>query len=1161
MPEKEFTVLKRIQRLAAWLVCIGLILAPSQIGAGLGQSVNEAPASLQLVHADERGAVLELATPFYTLQTTKIGPTEIQQITIPGLTQSHERGMPELPTIGKLVAVPPGVLVNLRLVVDQSQILTERYVLPIAPEPAPLTEELQPGTFQEPVPATDASPELRSRGFLPAEPAWIAEEVWLRDQRMLRVVFSPFQYDLATGQLLWHRLMRVELEFVGQNNLSDRVTYNDPIYESIYRQTVFNYESSSSWRSKAPSPLAPLAGGRAAGTETRYRIVVDHPGLYRLTYSDLQAAGLPVDQIDPRNLQLTNQGRDVAILINGEQDGKFNPGDELLFYGEDFQGDVMAAAYASEDDSWRYYYTNNTAWQAQLTPEYFERYTVDNVYWLWVQDTPGLRMPDPISGAPNGTGTVPQVFTDTVRAEQSHRYWSFHFTNQDPWIWDDVPVTSTTTRTYTTTLMGVAPGNYTAQLQGEILSNKYSTGAPDHHTWFTLNDSTQKLSEAYWDGPIRQPFNAQVSQAHLREGTNELHMTANITGSMIADRITFDWFSIEYARLFQAVGDQLTFEYDEAGGLWEYHITDFSSPDFLVFDITDPLNPQPVHYQPRSLYLPLIAQNSSGSALTNSFPVDQPDRKSAAELVFQASHPGRARYLALAAPAIQTPKSTSAYTPPDLYATSNGADYLIIAPSQFVAASQSLADYRAAQGLRSRIVDVQDIYNLFSHGVVHPLAIKSFLAYAYQSWQPPAPAFVLLVGDGHWNFKGYTGATESGANPYIDSPIYMPPYMAWVDPWQGEVDSSSLLAAVAGADILPDISIGRLPVNDISQLQAVINKIIAYESSPGAPWQQRMLFAADNPDQAGNFYNFSDLVISEFTPPDFSMDRIYLGLAPITSGKIAALTITSTLNMTGTLFANYIGHASINRWAAEGMLITNGDPARMNSPVYNHIVTLNNASRLPVLVSMDCLDGYWNYAVEQWTSLAEEMVRASDKGAVAAYSPTGLGVASGHDILHRAFYTAIFEDGLQVLGPAVSASKTALYATGLHYDLIDTFTIFGDPALRLLTTAAPVHAAQTAAWASDAVYNLQITNTDIYTGTPTADIFTLSAQGNSWPVGFSQNNLSLLPGETANLTVTVSLPVSPPPITTDYVAINIASNRLGASIATSTLVTTGTGGP
>ena len=156
--------------------------------------------------------------------------------------------------------------------------------------------------------------------------------------------------------------------------------------------------------------------------------------------------------------------------------------------------------------------------------------------------------------------------------------------------------------------------------------------------------------------------------------------------------------------------------------------------------------------------------------------------------------------------------------------------------------------------------------------------------------------------------------------------------MAWVDPWQGEVDSSSLLATIAGTDIVPDLAIGRLPVNNVSQLQAAIAKTIAYESTPGQPWQKRLLFAADNPDSAGDFDSLSEFVISQSTPPDFSVDRVYLDTFPANQKALAAYTITSTLNLTGTLFMNYIGHASISRWASEGMLVTTGDPALVNLP-------------------------------------------------------------------------------------------------------------------------------------------------------------------------------------------------------------------------------------
>jgi hypothetical protein len=67
----------------------------------------------------------------------------------------------------------------------------------------------------------------------------------------------------------------------------------------------------------------------------------------------------------------------------------------------------------------------------------------------------------------------------------------------------------------------------------------------------------------------------------------------------------------------------------------------------------------------------------------------------------------------------------------------------------------------------------------------------------------------------------------------------------------------------------------------------------------------------------------------------------------------------------------------------------------------------------------------------------------------ASFSPTGLGVSTGHDLLERGLLTAVFKQGVSRLGLAALAGKAALYASGQNYDLIDTFTMFGDPALHL----------------------------------------------------------------------------------------------------------------
>jgi hypothetical protein len=81
--------------------------------------------------------------------------------------------------------------------------------------------------------------------------------------------------------------------------------------------------------------------------------------------------------------------------------------------------------------------------------------------------------------------------------------------------------------------------------------------------------------------------------------------------------------------------------------------------------------------------------------------------------------------------------------------------------------------------------------------------------------------------------------------------------------------------------------------------------------------------------------------------------------------------------------------------------------------------------------------------------MIEELVRKEASGAIAAFSPTGLGVSSGHDMLHKGFYDALMNDGISELGLASQNSKLWLYQTGMNQDLLHTYTIFGDPALKI----------------------------------------------------------------------------------------------------------------
>ncbi|HEY1014641.1 MAG TPA: C25 family cysteine peptidase, partial [Herpetosiphonaceae bacterium] len=734
---------------------------------------------------------------------------------------------------------------------------------------------------------------------------------------------------------------------------------------------LLNQDQAAAWRALPPRPASPLASNQPP--QTCYKLVVDQDGMYRVTRAELAAAGMPVDTVDPRTFRLTSQGRDIAISVTGESDGVFNAGDELRFYGQRYATKVISdtfienGALVTRPSAMSAYYSDATS------------YTDENVYWLTAGGAPGPRMAAvdaaPLSGAP-----VAPSYRELVRAEQSYRWYSTQFLSRDKWMWGrlNLPIAGGGPATFTATasLSALAPAGGPARVRAEIQSLLQGAGDDDHHTSFALlgpGDVRTVLEDATWDGISIHQLNTDAPRSALREGTNYLELTAYLQPGMTAEQLFFNWFEIEYDRRFEAAGNVL--RWPGRAGSWNYQVTGFSAADLLAFDVSDPL-------LPRQLANGVVTPSGGGQ-----------------QIALGIAGAADRRYLAVSAAAMRAPKRLSAYTPPDLRAASNGADYIFITHADFLTATQALASYRAGQGMRTMVVDAEDVYNEFNDGIFHPVAFKRFLAYAYATWQGAPVSYALLVGDGHWNLKNFApppaGPLPPGQPPYTDyraGPVFMPPLLAWVDPYQGEVDSTNLLAAFVGEDIFPDVSIGRLPVNTPAQAQAAVAKTIAFEQAPAAGWQRRMLFVADNtPDPAGDFVQLSEEIINDHLPAGWAADRIYLDdVCGPPSNQLPSCPamnqqIISTLNTTGTLFLNYTGHASLNRWAAEQIFVNANVPA------------LANGDKLPIVLSMTCLDGYWLYP--NLPGMMEEMVRADSRGAVAAFSPTGLGVASGHDIM------------------------------------------------------------------------------------------------------------------------------------------------------------------
>jgi hypothetical protein len=190
----------------------------------------------------------------------------------------------------------------------------------------------------------------------------------------------------------------------------------------------------------------------------------------------------------------------------------------------------------------------------------------------------------------------------------------------------------------------------------------------------------------------------------------------------------------------------------------------------------------------------------------------------------------------------------------------NGADYLIVTHSDFTNKLYPLCQLRDSLGLNVKMVETDLVYYTFPYTYA-PQSIKACMQNVYDTWSP-RPNCVLLVGDAD---------RSGGSNDFIPSPLFNKfSYPYWGGLTQHAVDT--WYVTLEGNDSIPDMIIGRLPVNDSAMAEAVVNKIIHYETADTTgPWQTTVLV-----NSSSDFESYAEDYISTYlSPAGDSVIRIY----------------------------------------------------------------------------------------------------------------------------------------------------------------------------------------------------------------------------------------------------------------------------------------------
>lgn len=1014
-----------------------------------------AEAEMQLIRSNANEVVIQVKAPKPTLNRVNVDTGTFFDIKVPRWGYTNAPGEPRLPLAGSMIAIPQAARVSVKILQDMSS--SEFLAYPPLPGPTTLVNFVPGDDLPQDGGVTyRTGPVYAESSFYPSRLVEVTEPALWRSQRYVTVRVHPFQYNPTTQELVTHSKVRVQINFnLPANAPAERmgVAVNEGPFEGTLAAGLLNYESARTWRTTRTTPERTIVPEGKASVNPAYKIQVNADGIYRVRCDDLATAGLPTASAEFSTFKLANLGTEVAIVTEDDNlNNRCDSGELFLFWGKS-AGTV---------------------------------YTDTNVYWLTYGEGAGKRAE--VRGTTGGT--VVTSFIDKVKVDDNRTFLSSlpMVEDADHWYSYAVPSGSDLDGNGDASSIDyvVQPGNPVsngnATLRGTVVP--YTTA--NHASRISIN-GTQVYSED-WSGGAVHNFAVTFPANLLANGNTTIRYAEMLP---YPNYVFVNSFEIEYASQLVARSNELRFN-QITSGTWKYRVTGFTNSNLAAYDISDPFN--------------IAVMNSTALDAGGSFTLEFSDNAGAPR-----------EYFALRNNQRKDPLSIVQDIGPDLKSTWNGADYIIITPPEFASNIQPLATYRASAGWRVKVVDVNEIYDQFGYGQFTPEAIRSFLAYAYANWQAPKPSYVLLAGNGNYNFKNYPGGNIE--------PNYIPPFVKLVDPWIGMTATDNHMVTLEPNSPLPSIAIGRLPVLSTGQVDAWVNKIMNYETAPpGGSWRNTVTFVSDNAyesngaaDLAGNFWQFSDEVASEPTyfPGPMTAERVYFNpctntgafpwcALPYSSYSSVASTRTALLGAlnAGRLIVNYVGHGSILAWAHSMILFS-------DSPM------LTNGGKLAMMLPMTCMDGYFHSPGSQ--SVSEAMVSQPNGGAIGSFAPTGFGVAAGHDFLDRGFFEAVMQTGRTRIGDAAVLGKVKLYTdSGNNLDLLETFTILGDPATNL---------AMPTGWVTPIP-----TNTPTRTPTPT-DTPTIT------PTITPTNTPTITPGgPTLTPTYTPTLTLSPTPTATEALA-------------------------
>lgn len=731
--------------------------------------------------------------------------------------------------------------------------------------------------------------------------------------------------------------------------------------------------------------------------QSYYKMTLAEDGLYRVTYEELLAAGIPLQSLTGADLQLYYFGQEQSIHVS--TDGELTSEDYIEFVGVKNRGEFDKYLYNNQEDP--------------LNPMY-SLFSDTSAYFLsWEQGINHKRFQEELVDLTN----------NTLSAEP-------YYMHEDVLIFNNrvnKPSEAQDVR-FSQFLPGEGfSGNLNTinQFQHKV-GSKYENGpAPSldirlsgnnllHTIDVSVNDNV-KFTASFQQKETKQ-YSINLEESDLGNGDASIEVRSYHS---TADKNTIANSVLRYARTFDFENNsetQIKIEPSSQDRYFEFSNLDISS-EITIIDVTNGIKYTP-EIEDAMVKLILPASNSTSVLkIVNTSAIKQIATIENVTMV-DYSEMSDAEFVMYSSKVFDKESS-------------DGVNYL-----------RAYAEHRASingGSLVSAVVFVEDLYNQFGYGISrHPLAIKNHARWVDANWT--SAKYNFIIGKA---LEYASSRTEDQLND--PDPLKLKFYV----PTFGMPGSDNTLFAKKNQS-QPRVPTGRISVTSIDDIEAYYDKVVTRENPATYPSNiEGRLWTKNIVHLAGGDETILDLIESSLESMGNILVQSRFG------AKVKTFTKQSSDNIETGFAAQVL--EKVNEGASIISFFGHSSPGTLDFAL-EKASQYANEGKLPLFLSMGCYSGNIHTGGK---SISEDFVLEPKVGSIVFMASAGSAYITPQGNLGEAFYQAVSNDQFyggtvgDVLNHLLAANNTTPNTNISLRTLNEQFTLHGDPAVRITTFVGP----------------------------------------------------------------------------------------------------------